>query len=282
MIKLIASDMDGTLVKSDGNLDEAIFPLIDKLTSRGIIFAAASGRQLLNIEELFAPVADQLLYITQNGAHVYYKGKTLISCELNARLMLSFLQESQSIPDFYPIIFDEKYGYVQHTDERFQNMLTHFNIIHRVVPDLKALVGKIPLLRFTGCDFRDTEQNGWKRLHEHFGTQAQVTFSSPMWLDIVDKDISKGTAIRNIQQRLNIRSDEILAFGDYYNDLEMFEAVQHSVAMANACQAIKQVAKYETFSNDQGGVVRAIDIYLKEGNLCNLRRLNTPQAPVRN
>ena len=118
MIKLIASDMDGTLVKSDGTLDGEIFPLIEQLTARGIIFAAATGRQLLNIEELFAPVAERLLYITQNGAHVSYQKQTLASCGLSAELVLSCLDEAASIPDFYPIVFDESYGYVQHEDCR--------------------------------------------------------------------------------------------------------------------------------------------------------------------
>ena len=273
MIKLIASDMDGTLVKSDGTLDGEIFPLIEQLTARDIICAAATGRLLLNIEELFAPVAERLLYITQNGAHVSYQKQTLASCGLSAELVLSCLDEAASIPDFYPIVFDESYGYVQHEDERFQRMLEKFNIIHRKVPDLRALAETHPLLRFTGCDFRDTEQNGWKRLQACLGARAQVTFSSAMWLDVVAKGVSKGAAMQSIQQRLQIAPEEVMAFGDFYNDLELIGAVGHSVAMANACEAVKKAARYETRSNDQGGVVWAIQHYLREGSLCSLRRV---------
>ena len=71
MVKFIASDLDGTLLDGERRLPEEIFPLIRKLTSLGVLFAPASGRQYANIRKLFAPVADDVVFICENGALVY-------------------------------------------------------------------------------------------------------------------------------------------------------------------------------------------------------------------
>ena len=69
-VKLIASDMDGTLLNGKGELDPAFFSLFKKLEHRGIRFAAASGRQYDGLRRTFAPVADRMLFIAENGAYV--------------------------------------------------------------------------------------------------------------------------------------------------------------------------------------------------------------------
>ena len=76
-VKLIASDMDGTLLNGKGELDPAFFPLFRELELRGIRFAAASGRQYPALARLFDPVHEELLYIADNGAHVRVENKDL-------------------------------------------------------------------------------------------------------------------------------------------------------------------------------------------------------------
>ena len=80
MIKLAASDLDGTLLDSSGRLPSEIFPLIEELYEKGITFCAASGRQLVSLEKLFAPVRDKIIFIAENGALCAWRGEIFFSC----------------------------------------------------------------------------------------------------------------------------------------------------------------------------------------------------------
>lgn len=77
MIRFIATDLDGTLLDPQGRLPGGIFPLAERLSARGILFAPASGRQYANLRQLFLPVWEKLLFICENGALVKRGGETL-------------------------------------------------------------------------------------------------------------------------------------------------------------------------------------------------------------
>ncbi|MGN1235137.1 MAG: HAD family hydrolase, partial [Christensenellaceae bacterium] len=91
MIKFIASDLDGTLLLPDKTLPEETFPLIRALKEKGVLFAPASGRQYANLKHLFAPVADQVLFIAENGALVVYQDEVLFTDLIPKDALLSAL-----------------------------------------------------------------------------------------------------------------------------------------------------------------------------------------------
>ena len=89
MIKLVASDLDGTLLLNGAqSVEDSMFETIGKLLDRGILFAPASGRQMTSLKRLFAPVAEELVYISENGALVSYKGKTIAKTPMKRELAL--------------------------------------------------------------------------------------------------------------------------------------------------------------------------------------------------
>ena len=77
--------------------------------------------------------------------------------------------------------------------------------------------------------------------------------------------ISKGEAVKNIQRVMNFKPEECAAFGDYLNDCEMLQAVGYGFAMANAHPDVKKIARFETASNDDAGVLKAINQMIAEG-----------------
>ena len=95
----------------------------------------------------------------------------------------------------------------------------------------------------------------------------QVALSSAYWVDVMNADINKGIAIKQVQKKLKIKPEECAAFGDYLNDSEMMEAVYYSFAMANAHPKIKELARFSTASNEEHGVLRAIKKLIDDG-LC--------------
>ena len=78
MIKLIATDMDGTLLNSKNEIQDGFYEVFNKLEEKGIIFAAASGRQYYNLLKRFEGIEDKMMFIAENGTFVVYKGKELV------------------------------------------------------------------------------------------------------------------------------------------------------------------------------------------------------------
>ena len=91
MLKFIATDLDGTLLDDEKHLPRETFRLIEELSERGVLFAPASGRQYANLQKLFLPVKDKVLFMCENGALVKYKGKTLHLNPIDRELILPAL-----------------------------------------------------------------------------------------------------------------------------------------------------------------------------------------------
>ena len=104
-------------------------------------------------------------------------------------------------------------------------------------------------------------------LVEKFKATEQVVLSSAYWVDITAAGVNKGSSIRQMQKRLGITPDECAAFGDFLNDKEMLQAVTYSFAMANAHPDIKKIARFETASNAEHGVIKGIQKLIDDG-LC--------------
>ena len=98
MIKLIASDMDGTMLRDDKYLNPEIFPVIKQLYQKGILFAPASARHISSLERLFAPVMEEIYLIAENGACVWHGGKDIICDPMDKDLVLGIVKACKEIP----------------------------------------------------------------------------------------------------------------------------------------------------------------------------------------
>ncbi len=136
MVKFIATDLDGTLLDGERRLPEEIFPLIAKLKELGVLFAPASGRQYANLKKLFEPVADDVLFICENGALIKYRGKTLHCHPIGNRYLKEALDEIRALPHLYPMLCGTEYAYIENSEMPFFKyaMLSYTNC--KKVPDL--------------------------------------------------------------------------------------------------------------------------------------------------
>ena len=111
-------------------------------------------------------------------------------------------------------------------------------------------------------DSKNSQKNSFKVLNPLVGDVAKVVVSGAHWLDITNKGIDKGQALNKIQTDFNISYDETMAFGDFYNDVEMLQSAHYSFVMANANDDMKQYGNYIARPNTEAGVIHAIREYV--------------------
>lgn len=255
MIKLIASDMDGTLLNENNEINDEFFDIFNKLKERDIIFAAASGRQYYNLLKRFEKIKDDMMFIAENGTFVMHKGKELLLNSLDKELALELITVGQTIDNAYVILCGKESAYIENTDERFMEQVNKYYAKVKVVSDLTKVCDDI--LKVTICDFSGSEENSYTYFKK-FEDKLHVAVSGEIWLDMMAKGVNKGLAINKLQKLLNITQEETMVFGDYLNDLEMMDSAYHSYAMENAHEDLKKAARFIAKSNDDNGVVTAI------------------------
>lgn len=255
MIKLIATDMDGTLLNEKNEIHKDFYSVFEELREKEIIFAAASGRQYYNLLKKFENIKDNMMFIAENGTFIVYKGKELLVNGLNKEIAIELIKIGRTIEDSYVILCGKKSAYIENSDERLIKQTEKYYERYKIVEDLTEVEDEF--LKVTICDFKGSECNS-NAYYDSYRDKVQVTVSGELWLDMTAKGVNKGVAINKIQELLNIKYEETMVFGDYLNDLEMMSSAYHSYAMENAHEDLKKVARFRAKSNKENGVVQAI------------------------
>ncbi|MCW8346695.1 Cof-type HAD-IIB family hydrolase [Vibrio sp. ZSDZ65] len=259
-IKFIASDMDGTLLNPQGKLDTDFFNLHRQLNDNGIIFCAASGRQYYSLLETFAPIQDQMMFIAENGTLVMHQGKELYSCEIEKHAIHRIISEVRKIPNAHIVLCGKRTAYIETQDEQALEEMAKYYHRRESVSDLLSV--EDDFIKVAICHFDGTEQHVYPAINQEFGHDHQVVVSAKIWLDVMNVEASKGTAIRHLQKTLGFTHEQTMSFGDYFNDVEMLQASYHSYAVDNAHEKVKTFAKFNAPSNAEQGVQQVISAYL--------------------
>ena len=215
-IKLIATDMDGTFLDIDGAYDKQRFDtVLSKLAAKDIYFVAASGRQLLALESLFAEFKDRVIFIAENGGIVKFRDTILFEEKMAFDKVLKIadlLRQSDYVMHDAVLLSGAKGSYIlETTNAYYKEKAKHYYENVQVVSDF-ALVDD-DILKLT------------------------VNFSA-------ETVLSKETGLVHLADKFNIQPSQVLAFGDNLNDLEMLRYAGTSVAMSNARDEVKQLADH--------------------------------------
>ena len=245
MIKLVATDMDGTFLNEHVSYDvERLKRLLDRFDQKGIVFAAASGRGYLSLEKLFAPVKDRIMFIAENGSLVEYKEQVLYEAVMPKEFYLSVYEQLTTSPyvDTSKMLLTGKKGcYVLNTvNPSYLVSTAKFNENIMKVSSLEEIQDDI--FKFT-LNFEEEETlAGEAWVNEHIaGVSAMTTgFES---IDIVLEHVDKGVAITALAEKMGWDMEQIVAFGDNLNDLHMMQVVGLPIAPSNARPEIQELAK---------------------------------------
>jgi Cof subfamily protein (haloacid dehalogenase superfamily) len=255
MIKLIVTDMDGTLLNSNHEINNEFWGTFEEIKKRGIVFSAASGRQYHNLLEKFDSIKDDMLFIAENGTYVVKNGEELFSNTMDKKEIKKLVEIGRKIDGAHLVLCGKKSAYLESSSEEFIAEVEKYYQRYEIVEDILEVEDEV--LKVTLCDFKGSEENSHK-YYKNYEEKFKITVSGKLWLDIVNKTANKGVAIEKVQQILGIDSSETMAFGDYLNDIEMIENAQYSYAMENAHPKLKEISRFIAKSNDENGVVEVI------------------------
>lgn len=249
MIKLIASDLDGTLLQNGAQeLTPRALQLIHELTVRGVHFVAASGRQYDNERRLFADIKDEISYIAENGSLCIHNGKVISRGVIDDRLAARILSEIKKDPGFEIVVSREDACFIENNNAEFVNHIV--NIMHnttRIVDDVSKVEGPILKIAIANMAARDMSAS-LRHLQQLFSSEIKVVTSGNIWIDFIVPGYNKGSALRQLMELFHVNPNECMAFGDQYNDVEMLELVGQGYAMSNAAPGIAGHAEYVTDS----------------------------------
>ncbi|MEW9676876.1 Cof-type HAD-IIB family hydrolase [Lentibacillus sp. L22] len=288
-MRLIASDLDGTLLNDIGEISRENLKAIKKAGERGIKFVAATGRSFNAASKPLQASGISCPIICLNGANTYDLNKNLIrtiTMDLSTcREIISVCQTSVMYIEFFtnfgvfsngrhrfmeviinimktanPDITEEEIQ--QYVEQRFQDEQVQF------IQNYEEILSNenMKVYKILGFSLQDKVlRNTIKSLENKSG--LAITSSGPMNLEFNHKDAQKGTALKDFANSLGIQMKDVMALGDNLNDRSMLEQAGHGVAMGNAVGEIKEGCKYTTKTNNENGVAYAIEAMLKKYNL---------------
>lgn len=269
-IKLIATDMDGTILDSQGLLDlPRLEKILDRLEEKGIRFVIATGNEIHRVRQLLGHLTDRVVLIVANGAKIFENNQLIQVETWDNELVekaLTFFKGQECQNQF--VITSMNGGFVKEgtiftqldkfmTPEMIELFYQRMNFVEELHPELFGGVLKMSLV--VGEDRMDQVQEDFNQV---FNGYVQAVSSGYGCLDIIQDGIHKAWALQELLKRWNIKSEEIMAFGDSENDVEMLELAGISYAMENADEKAKAVATDIAPANSQGGVYQVLEAWL--------------------
>ena len=259
-IRLIACDMDGTLLLPDGTIPARLWPLLDRLAARGVTFVPASGRQFATLAGMFPGRSDSLSFIAENGNLVVHRGEVLLSDSLPFPVVADVLGRVRaSDRNLGLVVCGRDSAWIEDGGAAFVAEARKYYASLEVVPDLGVPRGDV--LKLAIFDREDSAITADTLLADLADSQ-QVVVSGRHWVDIMNPCADKGRALRALQDALGVSREQTAAFGDYLNDLELLQSAGWSFAMANAHPDIRAAAAWSAPANSEQGVIQVLESLL--------------------
>ena len=268
LIRLIALDLDGTLLNTQKQLSEENRAALTRAARAGIHIVPTTGRFFDGMPEAVRELPFLRYAITINGAEVadHRTGEELYKADIPLARALELMRYLDTLPVIYDCYQDNAGWISQHLKARIDSTVKdpHFRrMLHELrkpVPELKAFVTErgrdVQKIQFF-IPTPELRQELLETLPKMFPDLA-VSSSVSENIEVNAAGATKGKALLGLAERLGIPREGTMAFGDGLNDLSMLEAAGVGVAMENACAEAKAAADYITLSNDEHGVAYAI------------------------
>lgn len=269
MYKLIAIDIDGTLLNDNKEITKEVNEAIQAAKARGVKVVICTGRPIGGvrplIEELKLQDEDEYV-ITYNGALVQNTHTNEVVAEESLTFkdlkVLYDLSVELNSPMHY---FDTKTVYTPNKEINYYTLYeAYINKIPLQYKPIDEVSEDMPIPKLMFIDEPERLNDVIAAIPESFKEQYAMVKSAPFFLEILHPSVSKGNAVKQLAEKLGIKREEVICMGDGENDLSMIEYAGCGVAMANAEPSVKELAKFHTLSNNENGVAYAIEKLILE------------------
>ena len=272
-IKIVATDMDGTLLDPRGQLDlPRLEKILDKLDHRGVRFVIATGNEVHRMRQLLGHLAERVVLVVANGARIFENNELLQAQTWDDAMVdraLAYFKGRECQDQF--VVTAMNGGFVKEgtvfteldkfmTPEMIEKLYQRMNFVDEFDPNLFGGVLKMSMV--VG---EKRSESVLQEINDLFDGHVRAVSSGYGCIDILQDGIQKAWGIVELLKRWNLKPEQITAFGDSENDIEMLELAGISYAMENAEEAVKRVATKVAPANSQAGVYKVLENWLERG-----------------
>ena len=272
-IRVIATDMDGTLLDPKGQLDlPRLEKILDKLDQCDIRFVIATGNEVHRMRQLLGHLADRVVLVVANGARIFENNELIQAQTWDDAIVdraLAHFKGRECQDQF--VVTAMNGGFVKEgtvfteldkfmTPEMIEQLYQRMNFVDEFDPNLFGGVLKMSMV--VGEERLDSVL---QEINDLFDGHVRAVSSGYGCIDILQDGIHKAWGLEELLKRWNLKPEQIMAFGDSENDIEMLELAGISYAMENAEEAVKRVATKVAPANSQAGVYKVLENWLERG-----------------
>ncbi|MBE6024933.1 MAG: sugar-phosphatase [Cellulosilyticum sp.] len=265
MYKLIAVDMDGTLLREDKTISDRTKTAIRKAVEKGVRVVLASGRPIDGLERYLKELnllSDDDYVMSFNGSVIQnVKTRQMVSKNI---LKGSDLQRLYALSKEIGVNIHAftKAGCITPKMNEYSELEGRINGIEVHEVDFDTIDPEEDVIKVMFIDPQPVLEEAMRHIPESFFEEYTVVRSAPFFLEFLNKASSKGTGVKALAEYLGIKQEEIICIGDAGNDLDMIQFAGLGVAMGNAFEEVKEAADYITCDNDEDGVAHVIEKFI--------------------
>lgn len=272
-IKIVATDMDGTLLDPRGQLDlPRLEKILDKLDHRGVRFVIATGNEVHRMRQLLGHLAERVVLVVANGARIFENNELIQAQTWDDAMVdraLAHFKGRECQDQF--VVTAMNGGFVKKgtvfteldkfmTPEMIEKLYQRMNFVDEF--DSNLFGGVLKMSMVVGEERSDSVL---QEINDLFDGHVRAVSSGYGCIDILQDGIHKAWGLVELLRRWNLKPEQIMAFGDSENDIEMLELAGISYAMENAEEAVKEIATKLAPANSQAGVYKVLENWLERG-----------------
>lgn len=266
MYKLIALDMDGTLLREDKTVSQRTKDALKAARDKGVTVVLATGRPIEGVHRYL----EELDMLGENDYVLSYNG-SLVQKTKNKEIISKRTLKGSDATYLYNLSkelkvnihsFSENEGLITPKSNKYTLVEADINGINFKEFNFDNIDAEDNMIKIMMIDEPEILQRAVDNLPKELYDKYTVVRSAPFFLEFLNKEANKGTGVELLAQHLEVKREEIITMGDAGNDLHMIEYAGLGVAMGNAFEEVKKVANYITDTNENDGVAKVIEKFV--------------------
>lgn len=262
-IRLVAIDLDGTLLNEQLEVSPRTIRAIREAVKQGVVVTLATGRMFASAQIFARQIGLDVPLITYNGGLIRaaLSEETFYHQPIEADAALAILQLFQRHGWYIQSYIDDRL-YVETLNELAQTYAKRVRVEPVVVGEQLYSLTEPPTKLLGMAKTQEEVAALIEKLHHSYPGRIYATSSQPGYVEIMHAKVNKGQALASLAERFTVPQKQVMALGDSLNDLDMLEFAGWGVAMGNAADRVKARAQAVTATNQEEGVAQAIETYV--------------------